>query len=140
MRLQSSMGAYEETFFTLLFTVYFFSVIKKQRYIKYHQRYTSSGLFKAPYTLLYCLADLFNQTSFRFFWEAPSHALRLFLHTYPPMSIVRYSFIQGCELEQCGVNKLPKVRLVVGSGKRFASHPFFGGHVDVSFNSYTQTS
>jgi len=50
----------------------------------------------------YFLADLFNRKRSRFLWEASSHAAtntrRLFVHTYPPLSIDRYSPIQLCEL------------------------------------------
>ena len=56
------------------------------------------------------LTDLFTQTPFRLLWEASSHTLQLMRegcsYTYPPLSIVRYSFIQLSELEQCRVKKL----------------------------------
>jgi len=46
----------------------------------------------------------------RLLWEASSHMLQLmregYSYTYPPLSIVRYSFIQLSELEQCRVKKL----------------------------------
>ncbi len=54
------------------------------------------------------LTDLFTQTPSRFLWEASSHMPQLMRegcsYTYPPLSIVRYSFIQLSELEH-----LPKV-------------------------------
>ena len=57
--------------------------------------------------------DLFTQTPSQLLWEASSHMLQLMregcAYTYPPLSIARYSFIQPSELEQCRVNKLPKV-------------------------------
>ena len=56
------------------------------------------------------LADLFTQTPSRLLWEASSHMLQLMRegcsYTYPPLSIVRYSFKQLSELEQCRVKKL----------------------------------
>ena len=56
------------------------------------------------------LADLFTQTPSRLLWEASSHMLQLMCescsYTYPPLSVVRYSFIQLSELEQCIVKKL----------------------------------
>ena len=56
------------------------------------------------------LRDLFTQTPSRLLWEASSHMLQLMRegcsYTYPPLSIVRYSFIQLSELEQCRVKKL----------------------------------
>ena len=56
------------------------------------------------------LADLFTETPSRLLWEASSHTIRLMRegcsYTYPPLSIVRYSFIQLNELEQCRVKKL----------------------------------
>ena len=56
------------------------------------------------------LTDLFTQTPSRLLWEASSRMLQL-IHegcscTYPSLSIVRYSFIQLSELEQCRVKKL----------------------------------
>ena len=59
---------------------------------------------------LYSLTDLFTQTIFRLFREASSHTLQLMCegcsYIYPPLFIVRYSFIQLSELEQCRVKKL----------------------------------
>ena len=56
------------------------------------------------------LTDLFTQTPSRLLWEASSYMLQLMRegcsYTYPPLSIVRYSFIQLSELEQCRVKKL----------------------------------
>ena len=56
------------------------------------------------------LTDLFTQTPSRLLWEASSHMLQLMRegcsYTYPPLSIVSYSFIQLSELEQCRVKKL----------------------------------
>ena len=56
------------------------------------------------------LTYLFTQTPSRLLWEASSHMLQLMRegcsYTYPPLSIVRYSFIQLSELEQCRVKKL----------------------------------
>ena len=56
------------------------------------------------------LTDLFTQTPSRFLWQASSHMLQLMRegcsHTYPPLSITRYSFIQLSELEQCRVKNL----------------------------------
>ena len=56
------------------------------------------------------LTDLFTQTPFRLLWEASSHMLQIMRkgcsYTYPPLSIVRYSFIELSELEQCRVIKL----------------------------------
>ena len=56
------------------------------------------------------LTDLFTQTPSRLLWEASSNMLQLMhegcLHTYLPLSIARYSFIQLSELEQCRVKKL----------------------------------
>ena len=56
------------------------------------------------------LTDLFTQSPSRLLWEASSHMLQLMRegcsHTYPPLSIARYSFIQLSELEQCRVKKL----------------------------------
>ena len=53
---------------------------------------------------LYSLADLFTQTPSRVLHETFSHAApnsrRLPVHTYSPLSIARYSFIQLSELEQ----------------------------------------
>ena len=55
------------------------------------------------------LTDLFTQTPSRLLWEASSHMLQLMRegcsYTYPPLSIVRYSFKQLSELEQCRVTK-----------------------------------
>ena len=64
------------------------------------------------FTLYTCtsLADLFTQTLSRLLWGASSHMLQLMhegcSYTYPPLSIVRYSFIQLSELEQCRTNLL----------------------------------
>ena len=56
------------------------------------------------------LTDLFTQTPSQLLWEASSHMLQLMREvcssTYPPLSIIGYSFIQLSELEQCS---LPKV-------------------------------
>ena len=56
------------------------------------------------------LTDLFSQTPSRLLWEAFSHVQQLMRegrsHTYPSLSIARYSFIQLSELEQCRVKKL----------------------------------
>ena len=56
------------------------------------------------------LTDLFTQSPSRLLWEASSHMLQLMRegcsYTYPPLSIVKYSFIQLSELEQCRVKKL----------------------------------
>ena len=56
------------------------------------------------------LTDLFTQTPSRLLLEASSHMLQLMRegcsHTYPPLSIARYLFIQLSELEQCRVKKL----------------------------------
>ena len=56
------------------------------------------------------LTDLFTHTPSRLLWEAPSHMLQLMRegcsYTYPPLSIVRYSFKQLSELGQCRVKKL----------------------------------
>ena len=56
------------------------------------------------------LTDLFTQTPSRLLREASSHMLQLMREvcscTYPPLSIVRYSFIQLSELEQCRVKQL----------------------------------
>ena len=56
------------------------------------------------------LTDMFTQTPPRLLWEASSHMLQLMRegcsYTCPPLSIVRYSFIQLSELEQCRVKKL----------------------------------
>ena len=56
------------------------------------------------------LTDLFTQTPSRLLWEVSSHMLQLMRegcsYTYPPLSIVRYSFIQLSELELCRVKKL----------------------------------
>ena len=56
------------------------------------------------------LTDLFTQTPSRLLWESSSHMLHLMRescsHTYLPLSIARYSFIQLSELEQCRVKKL----------------------------------
>ena len=56
------------------------------------------------------LTNLFTQTPSQLLWEASSHMLQLMRegcsYTYPPLSIVRYSFIQLSELEQCRVTKL----------------------------------
>ena len=79
------------------------------------------------------LTDLFTQTPSRLLWEASSHMLQLMRegcsYTYPPLSIVRYSFKQLRELEQCRVKKLAhgfntaaRIRtrvLVVESPKRY---------------------
>ena len=79
------------------------------------------------------LTDLFTQTPSRLLWEASSHMLQLMRegcsYTYPPLSIVRYSFKQLSELEQCRVKKLAqgfntaaRIRtrvLVVESPKRY---------------------
>ena len=71
---------------------------------------------KALYTSL--PADLFLPTRTQLLWEAFSHAaitaqislVYIYSHAcilvYPPLSIVRYSFIQLSELEQRGVNKI----------------------------------
>ena len=60
------------------------------------------------------LTDLFTQTPSRLLWEASNHLLQWMRegcsYTYPPLSIVRYSFKQLSELEQCRVDKnMPKV-------------------------------
>ena len=56
------------------------------------------------------LTDLFTHIPSRLLWEASSHMLQLMRegcsYTYPPLSIVRYSFKQLSELEQCRVKKL----------------------------------
>ena len=56
------------------------------------------------------LTGLFTQTPSRLLWEAFSNILQLMRescsYTYPPLSIVSYSFIQLSELEQCRVKKL----------------------------------
>ena len=56
------------------------------------------------------LTDLFTHLPSRLLWEASSHMLQLMRegcsYTYPPLSIVRYSFKQLSELEQCRVKKL----------------------------------
>ena len=56
------------------------------------------------------LTDLFTQTPSWLLWEASSHRLQFMReggsYTYPPLSIVRYSFIQLSELEQYALNKL----------------------------------
>ena len=56
------------------------------------------------------LTDLFTQPPPRLLWEISSHMLQLMRegcsYTYPPLSIVRYSFIQPSELEQCRIKKL----------------------------------
>ena len=55
------------------------------------------------------VTDLFTQTPSQLFWEASSHMLQLMRegcsYTYPPLSIVRYSFIQLTALVQCRVKK-----------------------------------
>ena len=53
------------------------------------------------------LTDLFTQTPSRLLWEASNHLLQLMRKgcSYT-LSIVRYSFIQLSELEQCRVKKL----------------------------------
>ena len=64
-----------------------------------------------PFTL-YSLTDLFNQTPSQLLCETSSHMLQLMRegcsYTYPPLSIVTYSFIQLSELEQCRVKKPAK--------------------------------
>jgi len=55
-------------------------------------------------TTLYFLADILKWTPSQLLWEAAINAWRLFLHKYPPLSIVRYSFIQLKKLEQCRVH------------------------------------
>ena len=59
------------------------------------------------------LTELFTQTPFRLLWEASSHMLQLMRegcsYTYPPLSIVRYSYTQLSELEQCSEKNLPMV-------------------------------
>ena len=56
------------------------------------------------------LTDLFTQTPSRLLWEASSHVLQLMCegcsYTYPPLSIVMYSFIHLSELEQCRVPRV----------------------------------
>ena len=56
------------------------------------------------------LTDLFTHIPSRLLWEASSHMLQLMRegcsYTYPPLSIVRYSFKQLSELEQCRVKKI----------------------------------
>ena len=58
------------------------------------------------------LTDLFTQTPPRLLWEVSSHMLQFMRegcsYTYPPLSIVRYSFIQLSELEQCRMKKLAR--------------------------------
>ena len=53
------------------------------------------------------LTDLFTPS--RLLWESSSHMVQLMRkgcsYTYPQLSIVRYSFIQLSELEQCRVTK-----------------------------------
>ena len=55
------------------------------------------------------LTHLFTQTPSRLLWEASSHMLQLLRegcsYTYPPLSIVRYSFIQPSEMQQRRVKK-----------------------------------
>ena len=50
------------------------------------------------------LTDLFTQTPSRLLWEPSSHMLQLMRegcsYTYPPLSIVKYSFIQMSEPDQ----------------------------------------
>ena len=59
------------------------------------------------------LTDLFTQTPYRLLWEASSHMLQLMRegcsYTYPPLPIVRYSFIQLSELEQYRVKQFAKL-------------------------------
>ena len=59
---------------------------------------------------LYFLTDLFNQTASQLLWEPSSRMLQLMRedcpYIYPPLSIVRYPFIQLSELEQCRVKKI----------------------------------
>ena len=52
------------------------------------------------------LTDLFTQIPSRLLWEASSHMREGCSYTYPPLSIVRYSFKQLSELEQCRIKKL----------------------------------
>ena len=56
------------------------------------------------------LTDLFTQTPSWLLWEASIHMLELMRegcsYTYTPLSIVRYSFKQLSELEQCRVKNL----------------------------------
>ena len=56
------------------------------------------------------LTDLFTQTPSQLLWEASSHMLQLIRkgcsYTYPPLSIVRYSFKQLSELKQCRMKTL----------------------------------
>ena len=70
------------------------------------------------------LTDLFTHTPFRIFWEASSHTLQLVRegcsYTYAPLSIIRYSFIQLSELEQCRVKK-------VAQGFNTAAHDSYPG-------------
>ena len=56
------------------------------------------------------MTDLFTQTPFQLLWEASTHMLQLMRegcsYTCPPLSRVRYSFIQLSELEQRRVIQL----------------------------------
>ena len=52
------------------------------------------------------LAYLFNQMPSRLLREAAINARRLFVQKYPSLTILRYSFIQPSELEQCRVKQL----------------------------------
>ena len=55
---------------------------------------------------------MFDRTQSRHRWEAPRpgaiNMQRLIVQTYPPLSVVRYSFIQLSEMKLRRMNELPK--------------------------------
>ena len=85
----------------------------------HRQRQVKASSYIAQYPVLRTVqsalhfTSLFTQTPSQLLWEASSHMLQLMheccSYTYPSLSIARNSFIQLSELEQCRVNKLPKV-------------------------------
>ena len=85
------------------------TVKKKKKASSYIAQYPVLGTAQSALHFT-SLTDLFTQTPSRLLWEASNHMLQLMhkgcSYTYLPLSIVRYSFIQLSELEQCRVKKL----------------------------------
>ena len=85
------------------------SVLKRQKASSYIAQYPVLWTVQSALHFT-SLTDLFTQKPARLLSEASSHMLQLMRegcsYTYPPLSMVRYSFEQLSELEQCRVKKL----------------------------------
>ena len=104
------MGGYTLTsIHSLHINVYIYCLICKKKASSYIAQYPVLQTMQS--TLHFTsLTDLFTQTPSWLLAEASSHMLQLMRdgcsYTYPPLSVVRYSFKQLSELEQCRVKKL----------------------------------